>query len=519
MSKSRDDVFQQIQTVDELKQFINCEESQCRIVFVLKIFYILQFVKKHPIEMERIGASWCKDNFHFVANSNKLAEFLELKSNSINTNFRAHGFKIISCNMPELKKEFPDIKETRHWKIRYSNCSSFRSSSKGEDVKNIKLIGSNTDLLLQNSEKLTEVESLKEDFSFIPKETMELLQPDLSQIINLVQMFYAVTEDNTFYRNFLTYITDLWKTKIESNKEYAPIQTILSVILGTDMNEASETEIDQVNELYAQNLEYLLPQNYENSQICDYLSFVSFAKYFMRYGDQLDFSSTLREITLPVISEELEPSFHKWFYPSTDKSHAITLLSKQKTESWLILPSKGPNKFTLLFTRGKPPLDIQALHIKHNPIPDNPSKRYSVTFNDGEKYGQTLDEIFTNVLNLHYPDIQSETSYQLPEASYVSADSIANRNDGQNNDQNSASTTDNYSFVDSFNDKSESVNYMSFGGSQTESQTSFDQTFSLNSQYDLSISQDNWGGISQNSQTIFTESASQLNDIFNENDE
>lgn len=488
---NRDEEFEKIQTVAELKQFVKkqggtSDENQGQKRFVLRIFYVLKYVKKHPESFNEIGACWCKDNSHFVANSQKLANFLDLKANSVNTNFRDHGFKIIPNNTPELRKEFPSISETRHWKIRYSNYHSFNSESSSKEIENIKTVKQKIEQILPTIQDIDESKPLNTEMQiipFLPKETIALLQTDESQISSFIQMFYRVTEDDTFFYNFLQTVTEIWKKYINPTEEKASIDDIVTV-----MTSNSGSFIDEhTKSLYDNNLEFLLPQSYESSQICDSISFLSFATYFLRYANKDDFLSTLREITFPYPTDYSSSSFYNWFHPSADKSHAIQLLSQQRKESWIVIPSKAPNKFTLLFTKGQPPSEIQALHIKHDPITDDPGKRYSVMFNDGEKFAQTLNQIFVDILKLNYPDIQSETSYKLTETSYVSADDIANRKISDNADQNST-VGDN------------EPNLFSCTNSQlNESQLSLDPAgFNLNSQtFNYGMSQEPWNINSQ----------------------
>ena len=317
-------------------------------------------------------------------------------------------------------------------------------------------------------------------------------------------MYYSVTEDEAFFRDFLKYVTDLWRNKIESNREYAPIQTILSVILGISPTYENEDEIDIYTSLYEQNLKFLIPQNFENSQICDTLSFVSFAKYFMRFCDCFDFSSTLKEISyMPKFNYNFEPSFKNWFNASPDKNGAVSFLTKQKQGSWLLIPSKAPNKFTFLALKGQ---NIQALHIKHNPIPDKPSKRYSISFSDCDKYGQSLDEIFTKVLNLSYPDFERGDSYKIPEISYVQPEDIVGcSNSAVNNDKNDVDNGENVMNDENNNDGDEQPRLF-FGESQSESQN-FGDNWTFNTP--LGFSQGNAEGESQNSQFYYFPTPSQ----------
>lgn len=81
--------------------------------------------------MEEIGASW-------ASNLKILGKFLNFNPNAASINFRDHRFKIIPYPSRNLKAKFPLLKNTSHWKVRYSNCKTFNSNSSSKDIKNVK---------------------------------------------------------------------------------------------------------------------------------------------------------------------------------------------------------------------------------------------------------------------------------------------------------------------------------------------------------------------------------------------
>lgn len=422
---------QQIQTVEELKEIVANSESRSRVKFASKVFYILQFVESHPDKMDELGASWCKDKKHFISNSKKLAKFLDLKSNSINTNFRDHGYKIISSNNNDLRKEFPTIQETRHWKKRYSTSPFFTKDSTLKEVDQIKLLDQTINSILPDIDNIQQSNStdtsanvatpstnLNNKGLHFPNETIELLKNDFSQLYEIARLFYAISEDENYYFKFLQCVTKIWLSKIQSGE--ADIETVVSIIIGKDINSDSEPFLLQ----YQRNLESLLLQNTEDSQISDTIFFSSFVKFFIRYSDIFNMASVLYEISvINMYMQQDCQSFQSWFMES--KKQAVKKLSKKRKDDWFLVPSQTPNMFTLLVNT-ESPSTINAIHIKHNPIPDDESKRYSVTFNDGEKYYTTLNMIFTD-LNLYIPEQLSMNGKKEPQVKYVNAEDIKNR--------------------------------------------------------------------------------------------
>ncbi|OHT16015.1 hypothetical protein TRFO_13496 [Tritrichomonas foetus] len=414
----------EVDTVDELKNLVGRDESKGRTKFVVKIFHMLQFVRKHPEKMLELGASWCNDGRHFVINSNILGSFLGLKANSVNTNFRDHGFQIISSNAQDLRSEFSNMIETRHWKKRISGSSSFTINSNIDDAENIPCLQQRVDNAFVPSSA-----DYEKEVPFMPKETITLLAEDQSQLLNIYRMYYSHSYECNYFKTFLSFVTNLWKTQI-SELNYANSTKIISVIVG----ENPQLEV---------NLDFILQQRDESSQSSEIVTFDSFVKYFMRYGDSTDLSLTLREVScitpqppafdidgfnvFPSQNYDQKVQFNDWFSPFADKNHALTVLKKQIGEAWLLIPSKTPNQFTLLYKDDSYDFNVQALHILHNPIPPDTEHRYGVQFHDGTyQYRSTLDLLFTDVLKLAYRGVSDvETLHNRPK--YVSADDIANR--------------------------------------------------------------------------------------------
>jgi hypothetical protein len=82
-------------------------------------FCSLNHTKAHPADRAHIGVVWARDGKSFFANSRIFGEFLRLQTNSINKNFREHGFEILANGRPE-DPELANIPEYRHWKRRYN---------------------------------------------------------------------------------------------------------------------------------------------------------------------------------------------------------------------------------------------------------------------------------------------------------------------------------------------------------------------------------------------------------------
>ena len=136
----------------ELKKFIcNENEFKGKIKFSLKVWYCLQYTLIFPETVNIVGVIWRKDHRHFLVNSKILSAFMDIKPNSVNTNFRHHGFDIIPMEGPTISLEFPQLENTRSWKQRYLEC--FSATTSISDILQIPCIPRNQQNLLHSNEK------------------------------------------------------------------------------------------------------------------------------------------------------------------------------------------------------------------------------------------------------------------------------------------------------------------------------------------------------------------------------
>ena len=123
--------------VQNLKDYLNKEHQGSRIKFATKVFHVLNFTKEHPESINICGAAWCNDGTHFICNATIMANFLNLRSNSINTNFRDHGFRIDHSNLNQIKHDFPHLINIRNWKMRSNTMFAFKFSLNVEEIEKI----------------------------------------------------------------------------------------------------------------------------------------------------------------------------------------------------------------------------------------------------------------------------------------------------------------------------------------------------------------------------------------------
>ena len=465
--------YQNIASVGELRQYLNISRKK----FTVKVFLVLQFVKKYPQTLNELGAAWFNNDCSFISNSQILGDFLGIKSNSINTNFRDRGFKIQPASST-LIKQHCQLLDIRHWKIRFSPL--FSSKSTIEEVESIPSIDSS----LSNDSP----ESLSANqHDFIPSQTMELLQREELQLSNIRKIYYSNSFSKEYFQAALTFVTNLWMTSINpSAQSTATLPKIIEVLLGinpTSNIDADQKEVEKNMQLGA-NIEYLLPKVSDSSQINDVITFDTFFNYFLKYGDMCDLSYTLREISY-LEPDEWNPiqfnnaygnvaAFRSWFFPDQDKDAAINRIKNRQGESWILYPSKASNLFTLLF-KHETNSTILALHIVHDPVARQPEFRYFVRFSDDHcEYRPSLIQILTEVLKLDLQGNEIKQDYNTTKTEYVAADNIANRSITPQNNNASQTELGFPSFLSSAASSQFDYPSLIHGGIGSQSESRFD---------------------------------------------
>lgn len=112
-----------IQDVFQLRTFLHKEKEGMEARFVVKVFYILKLTRNEA-DANITGLIWAPDKMHFYTNSRLLGLYLSIKPNSINTNFRLYGFKLVPVNQREIAQIFPTCLSGK-WMRRRSEAFSF----------------------------------------------------------------------------------------------------------------------------------------------------------------------------------------------------------------------------------------------------------------------------------------------------------------------------------------------------------------------------------------------------------
>jgi hypothetical protein len=105
-------------------------DGRNRTRFCIKLLQNLNYTKAHPQDYGEVGVMSVIDGKTFFANTAIFGEFLRLQTNSINTNFREHGFSIIA-NGHTSNPELANLPNCSQWKQRH--CAEMTTTEKEAD--------------------------------------------------------------------------------------------------------------------------------------------------------------------------------------------------------------------------------------------------------------------------------------------------------------------------------------------------------------------------------------------------
>lgn len=404
-----------------------------KIKFCVRILQLLNETLLDNTKIKNIGLAWCEDGFHFICNSQILGNYINLKANSINTNFRAHSFQIENFNIVEIQKKFGNLPDIKNWKMRRNTSFEFTTESFEFEVGKIPCLEKNKRAIDANSPGSNSV---------FPSITIDLLKNN-QHCFHQVEMIMEKADFMPNWKNkFLRTVSKDWvnicqKCNVNQPPSFDSVNTpdLIQIII-----DSSEPKIDQDTEIIEDNISYLLENSNGDSQSLSVL-FIDFLKLCLRFGTLKQIANSILEI-----SSQTTQSYASWFIPSTDLNYATESMD-QNDNKWCIKPSKTyPNAFTLLvnFEYNK----IQYSHIMFNPMPLKPEQSYFIKDEENSSTisRASLKTFLKEVVNLTIPQDKTSTS-EKKMISHVSISTIANRN-SENEDKTQEMPTLNCKFSD-----------------------------------------------------------------------
>jgi hypothetical protein len=316
------------QTLEELQSSIGRDHPN-RVKFATKLFHILTFTKSHPGTIPFLGASWCQDNLHFICNSTIIANFLGLKSNSVNTNFRDHGFEIVRISLPDLTREFPCLTTNHNWKKRINHQFIFTANSTLADIERIPCREIPGNIILKREPPLP---------LQIPPDILDFIRTNAEVSTRLFHLWEQI--DNG---------VELIQRAFEDWRQFGGEECITSLSKFASELTKPLTVINEVNRIVA-NVRILLSNSEFDDPNSEYLDFTGYFAFTLRYGFLDECLETLMQLT--NLNGVGPPYFYGWFQPLLGRVEARLVLGCQPRNAWLVRTSEeNLGSFVLMYKR------------------------------------------------------------------------------------------------------------------------------------------------------------------------
>jgi hypothetical protein len=352
------------QTVEELQSQL-CDNASTRMKFSVKVFHVLQFTHKLPEHTDECGACWLPDGVRFISNSLVLGSILGIKSNTINTNFRSHGFQIVPKSLMNMTKCQELISDTKHWKIRTNQQHSFTSTSLLSEIESIPYHSSGH-------------KEMSNGFEFevakLPDVMKEIVKLDTEVRLKCELTFLQSHGDLRWKESAFTAIANDWihnighQSRIELNR----------VVLALGRN----------NPDILPNISFLIDPT--TNRVCKFSDYLEFA---LRYGMSDDIVANLHQL--------VEPGkwFVPWFNAKIDVTTATTLLARKATGWWLMGEGAKPGQFVVHEVKSGG--SVIRIDIIHDILIGSGGKGWMEEVNDGAEFrGSLLRELLFDKLRL-----------------------------------------------------------------------------------------------------------------------
>jgi hypothetical protein len=105
-----------------------------RSSFCVKLLSSLNHTKEHPEDGGWVGTMWSADGETVFVHSRIFGQFLGVRTNTINRNFRNHGFVIVA-NGQKTDPELANAPKSGHWRRRWH--PDMRMEMKIEEAKSM----------------------------------------------------------------------------------------------------------------------------------------------------------------------------------------------------------------------------------------------------------------------------------------------------------------------------------------------------------------------------------------------
>ncbi|OHT12543.1 hypothetical protein TRFO_17593 [Tritrichomonas foetus] len=398
----------ELNTAEELRSFLLKDPVGMKQKFAAKLFLTLQFTQKFPTLISITGACWLKDGVRFIANSQIFGQFIGLKPNSVNANFRSHFFKMHQYSASEISKEFSLLKDPRNYKVRSNLTYHFSLSSTLKQVNSIPCDSPQAQQLKINLDKHTN--------SKIPDFLFDFVKNDEEIHLKIELIFKKIPKTEEWKYRFFFLAMREWRSI--TNELSTDISNILKYI---DQN---------INSQLCSNISFLFNQQTGSSSTDSFITFDTYIQFIARYGFLRNCKvniSALSTWNTNLINDNnfsidecgvLVPRFKKWFKPHYNETNAVSHLDDMPNNSWVVRPSTSFGTFTLHSKRLR---GYIATHLNYDPL--SIENGFSILV-EGSKtvFASSWEELLFGVMKLPRNEEEISSGETGKHTIYVSAD-------------------------------------------------------------------------------------------------
>lgn len=306
-------------SADKLRSLVNGVNGGEKMKFAVRIFNCLNFAIEHPHLIPEIGVCWCRDGHNFFCNTSILANFLNLKRNSLNTNLRSHGFTHQTIQISEVTKDYPFINDFRNWRrCGHSSCQ-FSRTTPIKDIENIPcrpnqiMVTGQPSIIQRFPIDTTNKEQL---LSLMSKVGLSIERKE--QIVELIKQLWITMYGNSLQGRAETLIEAI--TKYASDFSRVPVLRENIAYLLSEFNEFSQSSLETINVM-------------------------QFASFTLQYGTPSHACRTLEELS--DFKGNQSPSFREFFRPGISAPFAQSIVRQSNKDLWILRPSSNVSFYTI----------------------------------------------------------------------------------------------------------------------------------------------------------------------------
>ncbi|OHT07357.1 hypothetical protein TRFO_24436 [Tritrichomonas foetus] len=344
------------------------EKPNPNLKFCRKLWFALKKTQENPALIPIIGLAWAFHGRSFIANSEILGNYLNLKSNSINTNFRQHYFGSIALTDKEFERDYPAIlPNKKSWRKRPNSRCEFTIHTTEEQADKIpikKKIHQSRSNRSRSNQKRKEKKKLLRAIKCYPNCLKRAIVSSPSLLNEVKRLMAAVSRNSRRWQFYFLKRVASDFASIFGRRRKIPAREFVNALIHAGVLNKSLLNIPPAKiEVIHRNLEWLLftcfsiqdsPPKGQN-EVRSEVNLSDAISLCLRFGLLPDIAAAIAEISLDKwpSSSDASSGFLPWFLPTRDSIFAFNL-TRDNTFGWSIkLSGSAPDGFSFLRCEGE----------------------------------------------------------------------------------------------------------------------------------------------------------------------